>query len=542
MLKNITKFIFITTITGLLFCTSCNNFDDLNTNPTKSDKIDPNSQLAYVQLLTWGDWQTCEPYMYYSASLVQIMQGDWNTTNYGGQYRRNNTMLGQPWMRIYGLSIKNLADIMSNTKDKPEYVNVRSIARIFNVYCSMLLTDMYGEIPYFEAGKGESEDISNPSYNKQDVVYKDFLKELKEVEAALIPNGDAVSGDIIYNGDITKWKRFANSLRLRLAMRLTKVEPDLARDEVIDIMNTTSGVLTSSDNAFIKYTDLNDWTSDEIRRNSISQLFRGRETYPTPFLCSTFWNYMKNTSDPRLLRIGRGYDETVSAGNNPFGRIDLTNEILATAQGINQFQPSDPGYFWYEKWPSGYWSSSTQKWQDKSCRPQMNNVFLKGDVPGLIISYAEVQLLLSEAKARWGALIPGTSTATDYYKNGVTAAMKLLSEYGADAISDAEITAYLTANPFPSGINNQLKIINEQLWVLHFNNAPEAYSNWRRSGYPVLKSSSEYGALTIESKTIPRRFNYPLSEGSYNKEAYNAALEAMGGRDDWNARVWWDKE
>jgi hypothetical protein len=542
MFKNITKFIFVTAITSLLLCTSCNDFDDMNSNPTKSDKIDPNSQLAYVQLLTWGDWMTCEPYMYYSASMVQIMQGDWNTTNYGGQYRRNNAMLGQAWSRIYGLSIKNLADVLHNTKDKPEYVNVRSVARIFNVYCSMLLTDMYGDIPYFEAGKVQSENISNPSYNRQEVIYKDFLKELKEVEAALDTEGDAVSGDIIYNGDIGKWKRFANSLHLRLAMRLTKVDPDLARDEVVSIMETTSGVLTAADNALVKYTDLNDWTSGEMRRNSISQLFRGRETYPTPYLSSTFWNYMKTTSDPRLLRIGRGYDETPSSANNPFGRIDLTSEILATAKGVDQFQPSDPGYFWYEKWPSGYYSSSTQKWQDKSCRPQMNNAFLKGNVPGVIMTYPEVQFLLSEAKVRWGELISGATTAADYYRNGVTAAMKLLTEYGVDAISDAEIATYLTKNSFPATVSGQLKTINEQLWVLHFNNAPEAYSNWRRSGYPALKSSLEYGALTIESKTIPRRFNYPLSEGSYNKDAYNAALDAMGGRDDWNARVWWDKE
>ena len=226
---------------------------------------------------------------------------------------------------------------------------------------------------------------------------------------------------------------------------------------------------------------------------------------------------------------------------NPFGRIDLTDEIV-NSKGLSQFQPPNPGYFWYDKWPSGYWSNSTNKWQDKSCRPQLNNAFLKGNAPGLLITYAEVQLLLSEAKVRWNAQLPGTTSAEEYYKNGVTAAMKLLTEYGINAVTDAELSAFFTANPFPSAANDRLKIINEQIWVLHLNNGSEAFANWRRSGYPELKSSYEYGAVTIESQTIPRRLNYPLTEASYNSEAYNAALEAMGGVDSWNARVWWDKQ
>ncbi len=80
------------------------------------------------------------------------------------------------------------------------------------------------------------------------------------------------------------------------------------------------------------------------------------------------------------------------------------------------------------------------------------------------------------------------------------------------------------------------------MWILHLHNAPEAYANWRRTDYPKLKPSNDYGAITIESQSIPRRLNYPLSERSYNRKAYEAAIEAMGGRDNWNARVWWDKE
>lgn len=540
MIKNISK-ILLTGILGLLLCTSCNDFDDLNTNPTKSPTLDPNSQLAYVQLLVSGDWLTMEPYQFYYSSFIQHLQGEWNVTNYGGQYRRSNPIMSQTWSRVYGLSIKNIVDILEKTKGDASMKNVNSMARVMKVYYSMILTDMYGDIPYFEAGKGVYEDISSPVYNKQEVIYNDFLKELKDVEAALSADGGTVTGDIIYNGDISKWKRFANSLRLRLAMRLTKVDPEKARQEVIEIMNLPSGVLTASDNALISYNDMFDWETTEIRRNAMSQIWRGRDPYPTQCICATLWNYLKDTDDPRLFRIGRTYDETASASANPFGRIDLTDEMMAL-KGIGQFQPPSPGYFWYDKWPSGYQSAITKQWEDKSCRPQLNNAFLKGDAPAFLITYAEVQLLLSEAKVRWDAQIPGAESAEDYYKNGVTAAMKLLSEYGITAVSDTELASYFTANPFPAATGDRMKAINEQLWVLHLINGPEAFANWRRSGYPELKSSYEYGAVTIESQTIPRRLNYPLTEASYNREAYNAALEAMGGVDSWNARVWWDKQ
>jgi hypothetical protein len=143
---------------------------------------------------------------------------------------------------------------------------------------------------------------------------------------------------------------------------------------------------------------------------------------------------------------------------------------------------------------------------------------------------------------RWGAEITDATSAEDNYKNGVTAAMKLLSEFKLETVTDAEIEQYFVDKPFPADTEGRIKAINEEMWILHLHNAPEAYANWRRTGYPNLKPSNDYGAITIESQSIPRRLNYPLSERSYNRKAYEAAIEAMGGRDNWNARVWWDKE
>jgi len=540
MTKYIKKIAFATGLTGILLFSACNDFDDLNTDPTKSSQNNPNAQLAYVQLLTWGDWMTVEDYNIYLAAFVQQMQGDWATTNYGGQYRKDFTKFGQTWQRIYGLNIKNLVDVMNNTVDIPHYQNARSVARILRVYNTIILTDMYGDVPYFDAGKGYSDQVITPAYDKQELIYKDFLKELKEAEAAFNSEGGTLTGDIVYNGNIDKWKRLANSLRLRVAMRLTKVEPELAKAEVINVMNSGSGIMISSlDDAVVTYSDLDDWTAGEFRRNSLAQLWRGRENIPSPYVCSTFWDYLIEKKDPRRLVMFRCYQAAENAPTDPFKRVDITDEMI---EKNVTFKPSKPGQFYYRPWPGGYYSNLTKIWEARGTVPTLNNAFLKRNIPGVLMTYAETQFLLSEARARWDADLPGSGTAEQYFKNGITAAMELLKRYDLE-VTSANVTQFLSDNPFPSVMEDRLKLVNEQLWILHFTNPAEAYSNWRRSGYPVLLSSKDYNTEpVIDSQTIPRRLNYPLTESSYNREAYNAALAAMGGTDNWNSRVWWDKE
>lgn len=518
---------------------ACTDFDELNTDPTKSNNINPNPQLSMVQLQTWGSWQMSQPYTFYLSGFIQHMQGDYNASNWGGQYRQNDSEMGNTWNAMYGSQIRNLVDIIHRTEGKEEYTNIHAIARIYKVFVFSTLTDIYGDLPYFDAGKGAITGNVKPAYDKQELIYKDFFKELSAAVDSLDIDKDAVSGDIIYKGNIDKWKRFANSLHLRLAMRVVNADAELAKQEAIKAVEHTAGLLTSSsDDALISYMNIFDWESTEYRRNGLAQMWRGREPYPTVYLCSTFWNMLKDSSDPRLLVYGRCYNE--NSANDPFGRIDLTDEMLAVAP--DKFQPVLPGFYWWDNWPSGYWSTSTEKWQDKATRPQVNNIFLKGDVPGVIMTYAEVELLLSEAKARWSSDIITGSIAGIHYRNGVREAILFLKKFGAENITDTSIDNFITANPFPTGLDSRLESINNQLWILHFNNAPEAFANWRRSGIPALKSSVDYGAVTIDSRTIPRRLCYPLFEGSYNKEGYDSALATMGGKDDWNARVWWDKK
>lgn len=537
-MKTIYKFIFgLLCVCGFLL-SACTDFEELNTDPSKSTSVDPNFQLSMIQLQTWGNWQMGQPYTFYLSAFAQYMQGDWNAVNYGGQYRKSDAEMSNTWIMMYPSLIKNIVDILDKTKENERAVNIHAVARIYKVYLFSILTDIYGDVPYFDAGKGFITGNVKPAYDKQELIYKDFLKELGEAVEELDPDGDAVTGDIIFKGNINKWKRFANSLHLRYAMRIVKAEPALAKQEAIKAVSQEAGVMESAgDDALIAYTDLFDWAADEYRRNGLAQMWRGREAYPTAYICSTFWNQLSSTADPRLFVYGRCYNE--SSANNPFQRIDLTEEMLEKAP--DKFQPCQPGDFWYDKWPSGYWSTLVNAWQDKATRPQANNIFLKGDVPGVVMTYAEVQLLLAEAKARWAGEIETGSDAATHYKNGISAAIRLLEKFGADKFETEVIDKYLAANPLPAGLENQLTAINTQLWILHFNNAPEGYANWRRTDIPKLLPSSSYGAITIDSQTTPLRLCYPLFESSYNPEGYQSAISAMGGKDDWNAPVWWDK-
>ena len=117
-----------------------------------------------------------------------------------------------------------------------------------------------------------------------------------------------------------------------------------------------------------------------------------------------------------------------------------------------------------------------------------------------------------------------------------------MEKFGAKTFDEQAIDTYLLANPLPAnGLDAQLTAINTQLWILHFNNIPEGYANWRRTDIPVLLPSPHYGAVTIDSQTTPLRLCYPLFESSYNPEGYQSAIQAMDGKDDWNSPVWWDK-
>ncbi|WP_300724566.1 SusD/RagB family nutrient-binding outer membrane lipoprotein [uncultured Bacteroides sp.] len=541
---------------GLSF-TSCSDdfMQNMNTDPSKAETIDPNAQLTTALLQTYGDLGMVEIYRNYLYGFTQQLMGCWNTTNYGGRHTVDNNEMSRFWTNFYPNAIKNLVDAEYRTENDETKVNINSVLKIYRIYLMSIITDTYGDVPYSEAGKGFLEGIYNPAYEKQEDIYNKFFIELEEAINALDATKDKVTGDVIYQGDIAKWKKLANSLRLRFAMRISNVAPEKAKAEFEKAYNDQAGIMTSAnDDALIKYMEVSFSFGQEAysdyRGNALSQLLFGNDPSNNPsYICSTFFNQLRNTNDPRTFRIARCYFDGLMSQTSPDNRIDLTEEMLS--KGI-EFQPCDPGAYSWEPWPTGYDSDILKELAEtnpsispsvaRETEPKLANNFLKGNNPGVVMTYAEVEFLLAEAKLKGWEV--GSVPVENHYWAGVRAAMDFLNtNYNCDAISDEEFETYKQQNPIGYTDEQRKASINTQAWILHFTNPSECWANLRRSGYPILKSPEEYGfgQYLTGGNAIPVRLCYPVLESSYNKENYQEALERMGGNDSWNTNVWWDK-
>jgi hypothetical protein len=406
--------------------------------------------------------------------------------------------------------LKNTADVLAKTSDNPARSNLYNMARIIQANAGMILTDTYGDIPFTEAGKGFLTSNVAPAYDTQQDVYTNILTELDEASAALDATKPLETQDALYGGDITKWKRFGYSLLLRAAMRLTKV--DAAKAQQYAAIAVAGGVMQSNaDNAFIRHT--------AAFLNGIGNTLNSTEAN-NYYLTETFINYLKTNKDPRLASIAVRYvgakngAEQVAARMNrdttlqigfPMGYDNATIVPVAAAKGLASF----------------YDFSQLD-------RTRMG----RNDAPNFLVTYAQTQLLLSEAVVRgW---VQGDAAAL--YSNGIKAHMEQLSSYTDAAVPAASIDAYLAANPLDPA--NALEQINTQYWVASFLNGPEAFANFRRSGYPELPPNPLRN--DIDTEDFIRRLTYPDAEFSVNSGNIQQALSRQGA-DELDTRVWWDK-
>ena len=553
------KYITIITMACALFFASCSDeyMENMNTDPSKAATIDPNAQLTTAQLQTYGDLSMMEIYRNYHYAFTQQLMGCWNTTNYGGRHTLDNNEMSRIWTSFYTQSLKNIIDAQYRTAEDAEKVNINSVLRIYRVYLMSIITDTYGDAPFSEAGLGFLEGKFNPKYDKQEDIYNAFFLELEDAVNKIDPTKDKVTGDLIYAGDVTKWQQLANSLRLRFAMRISNVNPTKAQTEFENALAANGGVITdASSDALIKYMTIafsfGQEAYSDYRGNSLSQLLFGNDPANNlSYLCSTFFNQLYNSGDPRTFKISRCYYDGLMSATSPDNRVDITQEMIE--KGI-AFSPRDPGAYSWEPWPTGYDSDicaelavnnpSVTATMAREVEPKLANNFLKSDNPGVVMTSAEVKFLMAEATVKkWNV---GSALAEDLYKQGVRAAMDFLTDnYGCTATTDAEFDAFIQdKGAFGHTDNQKLEAINTQAWILHFTNPAECWANVRRSGYPKLKSPAEYGfgQYLTGGTEIPVRLCYPVLESSYNKKSYNEAIERMGGTDNWHSLLWWDTE
>lgn len=532
-MKNLKNIYAVLIVAASFALVSCNKFGDMNTDPTRSANLNPALQLAQAQLQFSGDLEQNERLgVLETMPMVQHIAGAWGN-QWGGMYVKQEQYLSLIWERDYPGKILNIVDAVSRSKDNPAQTNLHAICRIMKVYLFARLTDLYGDIPYKEAGQAYINGIARPKYDQQKDIYADFFKELTEATASLDPSKDQNTQDLFYRGDVNKWKKFANSLRLRLAMRLAKIDPATAKQQVQ--LAYDGGLFTS--NADICKLDHENIQNDyvDIRGNGLSAAMNQGDILPYR-ICNTLVNVMKNTNDPRLDYIAKYY---IDNPFKPFERIDITPQVKAQVgiYGVNS------GNFIWDDYKNSFnitvpeMGGAEYTVSNNIQKAQLANFLIANNAPFMHLTYAEVEFLLADASFRFGMSLGGTYTS--HYRNGLAAALQQLALFpGGPVIPADRIAQFQNDNPLLA--DKELEIINTELWTSLLMNGPEAYANWRRSGYPALVPGYYPGYSTVN--TIPRRFEYPLSEKVQNATNVNEAIGRIeGGQDDWTKRVWWDK-
>ena len=564
-------------VAGMTF-TSCSDsyFEEVNTDDSKASSIAPSAQLTTALLQTYGDFGLMDTYRSYITGFTQHFAGGWNVTNYAGSVHADDDQMRLIWDKYYAVAIKNLVDAINNSEDKP---NINAALRIHRVYLMSVLTDTYGELPCKQAGLAYIKGITTPEYESQEDIYNFFFDELAACANQLATGTDLIGGDVTsLSGDAAAWRKYANSLRLRFAMRISGVNPTKAQQEFEKALADEGGYIQSAaDDAYIIYTDgpftLYEGSRDlDFRINALGEILYGQDPTSPTFVCSTFFNIMNDSNDPRLYRICRHYLNTKRAETKPDREwnVDVTDEVVAYIKKIGDVeQPNNPGAAWYNDWVNAPANSDIptldklvklypdagfdgSNFPARMMRPFLSIDFEMPDRPGALINSAEVEFLLAEAKLNgWNV----TGTVEDHFNAGVKASMQWLNTHYLQAdkkISDAEINTFV-ASQAAALTANAKEAINTQAWILHMMNPAEAWANLRRSDYPVLMDRTKLAKFekdfTYDDVNLqtPTRLRYPILENDYNSKNYNAAIERIGtlndkGKyvDDWHHRLWWD--
>lgn len=499
----------------MLLASSCEKgLEEMNVNRTSPTNIDPVLLLNNALINVSFPAKT----LVFDVGIVQQMVSPNGGVLAGANFNQDSrdVTLATIWSVYYQNVIKYTQDVITTTKSQPARANLYNMARIVQAYTFMILTDEYGDIPYSESGRGYTDLLFLPKYDAQQTIYPKLIQELTEASAALSTTATVESSDVLYTGNIARWKKFGYSLLLRAGMRLSKA--DAAKAQATVSAAFTGGVITdNADNSYIRH--------DANYNSPIGGILNGTEA-ANFYLAKPFVDQLKSTNDPRLSAIAiryvgatSGNGQTVASGSTnaaqqigmPMGKDNGTIAAQATADGLASF---------YD------YSQADRRRIAKTTSP----IFL--------VTAAQNLLLLAEARVRGWIT---TGVAAQYFGDGIKAHMDQMAMYDAGStIAAGARDTYVNANPLVVG--TELQQINTQYWIASFLNGPEAFANFRRSGFPAL-TANPYGQPTnpdVPNGTFIRRITYPTSELSVNTTNINEAITRQGP-DKLSTRVWWDK-
>jgi hypothetical protein len=494
-----------------IFDSCTKNFEEINTDPNNPgiDKAAPDMLLTdaievlsdRVQEIFVGE-EMGNCWVQHQAK-VQYTDED--------RYIYRTSVVNASWTSLYansGMDVQTLYNVAVSR----QHENYQGVALVLKVYIASLLTDLWGPVPYTQAWLG-SENLS-PAYDSQESIYRDLILKLEEANALLTVDGEAISGDILYNGDIMKWKKFANSLKLRLLLRMSGKDAAFATSEMGKVMAdpATYPIFESNDdNAALQY------------------LGSAPNNHP--------WNENRKTRDDH--RVSNTLIDQMWT-NSPW--LDWRVAIYANTDGNNT----------YEGMPNGLTSSQAASFNGNGIKNtcKVGSYFTNASCPGMLMSFAELKFILAEAAFKNFISPGGNDVAGVYYLEGIYGSY---NQYG-DALIEAAYNSpatpafpdtwtadslaldFLVSDYYGWDPANGMELIGKQKWAAMFDQGLQAFIEWRRIGYPVLIPAAE----GMNDGKVPVRFPYPTDEYARNPSNVAAAIEMLGGPDDLNTRVWWD--
>ena len=489
--------------------TACKkDFSDVNTNKNNPISVTPNLLLSGVikNMMerqvneAWGIGNIVVQY----HSKIQFVNEDrygWNEKN-------------DIWNTVYSnyRNLQNIFTAVGETPSNPYY----GVSLILKSWMFSLVTDAYGDAPYSEAGKAKTGAIYQPVYDKQEDIYTGILADLKKANEALATAGTNLSGDIMYGGgasSLIKWRRLANSLRLRYMMRISKKKNVNADMQAILNDPANNPIFErNADSAELRYFSAapNQWPMYGSRVGSFDE-FR---------VSKTLTDRLTALGDPRINVFGRPTQASVAAGTPVIqGAPNGLNDVDALAYNGGVQGVSRVGY-----------TFACLVCNDPNQAPPD-----PAAARSLLMTYAELQFILAEARQK-GMIT--TSDASTYYANGITANFSywqsvVPSSYNVNVTMPAN---YLTqAGVVYSGTDDEkLAKIALQKWIALYFNGLEGWFDWRRTNMPAVIP----GPGNLNNNKVPVRYIYPLAEQSLNGENRAAAVTRQGNTDNLDTKMW----
>ncbi len=459
----------------LLSTTSCdNNFEEINTTENNALVTDPNLLLAgairNTSNVLYGSGVGMEIGLGWTQQLSKALYNDVERN-----YSPNTTTISNFWSNMYVTVIKR-TDEAYKLADGNSNLQAVSLTLRANAY--QVLTDAFGPIPFSSA---MDEVNTKPSYDSQEDVYDGILDLLDEAEALYAQGGSGEftsTADLLYGGDIDKWRKFNASLKLKVLMRISGKKSVSA--EVQDLVD--SGLLFSSnaDNAQLIYAsnpDANPFYLNVISNNN-GQGYK---------VSSVFVNRLNSLSDPRLAVMAAPNSSSMIVGNIP-GNLP---------GNLSTF--SNPG-----------------------------TLYTSEHAPGVILSYSQIEFLLAEAVNE--GIIAGTlADAKTHYVNAINANFNFNGLASNSTYTSSPLVDFTTQT-------EAREKIATQEYISLFGQGLEVWAEWRRTGFPVLTPVSY--ATTLYT-VVPRRLTYPNTEQNFNQANYQSASATLSNGDTLESKVWW---